>query len=410
MTADRADEDDALSVPAAPEQPLFDPREFEIATGEAIERVLNLGTWRTAERLGELYQRLEEQVQRALAREDGYRREMRRTVFPRLRDTSHPEVPPNAGVYQATLEEIEQVHRGLLFTGQVEACDGTHITHDTLPLTVVQIGICLVSYRGDQCSLVQRVLRRDLPFAPADPVQEALAVLERRQRRAGLEQERAHDTLSDLAPRGIMAYAERAALVERSTAPWRMGHGNPTPYELLTGSGMIEILDAGLDVLDRLVQHKRFVFVPSAAQERAWLTIANALRPLEYAIFRTQRRFIEGVRDTGRYRGTWAALERRRREFIDAVGPQVVMGAYRASEMAPPQLFYAHVEHAHEAALIALADSTLQEHRGFPLLIDVADLFCRTTFDAATFNAVTQLAYVDAGHPFRYLAERRTRA
>jgi hypothetical protein len=240
-------------------------------------------------------------------------------------------------------------------------------------------------------------------------VEEALAVLERRRRRAGLEMESARDTLSDLAPRGIMAYAERAALLDRSTAPWRMGHGNPTPYELLTGSGMAEILDAGLDILDRLVRFKRFVFVPSAPKARMWLTIANALRPLEYAIFTTQREFMEGIRETGRYHGTWAALEQRRREFIEATGEQVVMGAYRADEKAPPQVFYAHVEHAHEAALIAMADSTLQEHRGFPMLIEVADQFCNSSFDAATFNAVTQLAYVDAGEPFRYLAERRTR-
>ena len=41
--------------------------------------------------------------------------------------------------------------------------------------------------------------------------------------------------------------------------------------------------------------------------------------------------------------------------------------------LAPPQLFYAHEDHADIAALVALADSVLQEQRGFPLLIDLAD-------------------------------------
>jgi len=43
------------------------------------------------------------------------------------------------------------------------------------------------------------------------------------------------------------------------------------------------------------------------------------------------------------------------------------------------------------------------------MLIDVADMFCRATFDPASFNASTQLAYLDAGDPYRYLAERSTR-
>jgi hypothetical protein len=407
MTAD-VQTDGSQSTPAlAPD--IFDAGEFLTATGDRIEDVLNLQTWHGTDDLTPLYARLDEYVQRAVEREDGIRADIRGRVFPRLSDTTLHEAPPSAGVYQATVAEIERVHRGLLFNGQVEACDGTNVMHDTLPLTIAQIGVCLVSYQGNNCSLAQRVYRRDLPFETPNPVDEALEVLERRRRRAGLEIERQRDSLSDLAPRGIMAYAERAALVYRSGAPWRMGHGNPTPYELLTGSGMAEILEHGLDVMAKLIEHRRFVFVPSAAGERMWLTLGNALRPLEYAIFRTRRDWMENIRESGHYRSASIPFQRLLREFVDEYGPRVVVGAYRASEAAPAQLFYAHVEHAHEAALIAMADSTLQEHRGFPMLIDAADMFCRATFDPASFTASTQLAYLDAGDPYRYLAERGSR-
>lgn len=40
----------------------------------------------------------------------------------------------------------------LLFNGAVEACDGTSVEHGTLPVTITQIGVCLVSYQGDQGS------------------------------------------------------------------------------------------------------------------------------------------------------------------------------------------------------------------------------------------------------------------
>jgi hypothetical protein len=139
------------------------------------------------------------------------------------------------------------------------------------------------------------------------------------------------------------------------------------------------------------------------------LTIGNALQPLEYAIVDSNEDFLSRIA-AGHYRGdAWGELKRGVDSLVEECGPQIVVGMYRASKLAPPQMFYAHVEHAHEAALIAMADSVLQEHRGFPMLIDLADGVCRASFGAETFAASTQLAYAQAGEPFRYLAERRSR-
>jgi hypothetical protein len=104
----------------------------------------------------------------------------------------------------------------------------------------------------------------------------------------------------------------------------------------------------------------------------------------------TTQDYLDNLVARGGYRGEWARLLPRLREFAAEVGPQVVLGLYRASLLAPAQVFYAHRDHAHLAALIALADSALQEHRGFPALIDLADMVCRGTFDPASFTASTQ--------------------
>jgi hypothetical protein len=56
-----------------------------------------------------------------------------------------------------------------------------------------------------------------------------------------------------------------------------------------------------------------------------------------------------------------------------------------------------------------MADSVLQEHRGFPMLIDLADTICHTTFGNDIFNDAVQMAYAHAGAPLRYLTERQTR-
>lgn len=382
--------------------------EYELAHGENLSQTLDLDTWHPGADLVEMYARLENEVAEAVRKETEYQREIRSKVFPLLR--TRVEAPKGAGVYRVTLDRLEEVHRQLLFNGAVEACDGTVVSYDTLPITITQIGICLVSYRGDQGSWVHRIFRRDLRTASSkSPVDETLEILDRRRKRGAVDQT-SHDRLTELARRGIMAYAERAVLLDRSSAEWRIGHGNPTPYELVTGSGMLELVKASLKLMSRLIlDHQRFVFIPSSTSARELLTIGNALQPLEYAIVDNNRETLERIA-SGHYRGEgWADVRNDVKEFVNEVGPKILVGMYRVSQLAPAQVFYAHADHAHEAALIAMADSVLQEHRGFPMLIDLANNLCSTTFGAETFAASTQLAYTEAGEPFRYVAERKNR-
>ena len=387
-----------------PGLPVTDAAEFRTSFGETLDQALDLNTWHHGEDLANLYGRLEQEIAEAVKQEDELRERVRTVVFPRLE--VRPGAPKGAGVYRAEIADIEKTHRGLLFNGQVEACDGTSIPFDTLPITIVQIGVCTVSYRGDQGSWVHRLYRRDLRLGGSDPVAETLDVLEQRQRRSGYDGASRKDKLSELARRGVMTFAERSVLMSMCQAPWRMGHGNPTPYELLTGAGMKELLDKSLPLLTALVEHKRFVFVPSSPADRLSITIGNALHFPEYAIIDTLEDSILRLAETGKY---WPGYAERVKKFAQEFGKQIVKGVFRASEIGPAQMFYAHIDHAHEAALIALADSVLQDVRGFPMLIDLADMLCRTTFGRETLMAPTQTAYADAGEPFRYATERQSR-
>ena len=96
-------------------------------------------------------------------------------------------------------------------------------------------------------------------------------------------------------------------------------------------------------------------------------------------------------------------------QFAKEAGPKIVVGMYRAAPMAPAQMFFAHVDHTHEAAHIALADSTLQEHRGFPMLVTLADTVCTAIFGMDSLVPHVQVAYSDAGAPLQYQTERQTR-
>jgi hypothetical protein len=382
-----------------------DAATIQRAFGEPLQRILDVASWSTEDNLNALYERLDREITEAVRLEEELLPRVRSLVLPRLRERASV---AGAGVYQVTVAQLEKIHRGLLFTGGVEACDGTSQSHDTLPVTVTQLGVGLVSYRGDRGTWMQRLFRRDLRLEGEDLADQALALLEARSRRGGFEQESQRDILSELGRRGIMTYAERLILTQRSDAPWRMGHGQPAPYELLTGAGSMEFLRAALDLLRQLILgHQKFVFVPSAPSDRRLLTVGHALRPLEFAIVDTMEDAWNQIVESGHhYTGAYHDLAS---AFVREVGPRVVAGIYRASAASPAQIFYAHADHAAEAAAVVLADSTLQEHRGFPLLIDLADHICRANFGGDVFSAAVQSAYAGAGQPTRYLAERQTR-
>lgn len=404
---------------SAPQEPIeISADEYQAGFGEPLAKTLDLETWTTGEDLAAVYGRIEAEVREAVAQEDHVRAEIRKRVFPLL--GAYPGSPPSAGVYVANTDHLDRVHRGLLFRGGVEACDGTQQVHDTLPLTILQVGISLVSYQEHQGTWGHRLFRRDLRVASSDPTQEMVELLERRERRGGLNHPSRRDSLSDLARRGIMAYGERAILLRRSTATWRMGHGNPAPYELVTGSGSLDLMIESTKIIRELVEgHQKFVFVASEPSDRVLLTIGQALFPLEFAIVGTLKERIEKTVEGGHYRGRvsvdrcWdggeLSAEQWIKKFRDEVAPQVVVGVYRATELAPAQMFFAHRDHADVAAHIVLADSVLQAHRGFPLLIDLAHNVCHGVFGGDTLSGPVSAAYADVNAPWRYLSERATR-
>jgi hypothetical protein len=340
-------------VPYEAQLPGLGAEEFRQSFGEELSETLDLGSWRTDVDLSDEYRRIEAEVRLAVEKESEYQRHIRRQIFPRLEWGD----VPGCGVHEIAVGDIETIHRGLLFNGGVEACDGTNEDHDTLPLTIHQIGVSLVSYAGDRGTWRQRLFRRDLRLSRRDPVEEVLELLERRGRRAAVNHASRQDTFSELFQRALMSYAERGILLHHSTAVWRMGHGSPAPLELLTGGGLVELMVAATRIVRELVErHQKFVFVASEPRERALMTLGQALHPLEYAIVQTlQDRIAHTVDmihfgDPGATDMHWDGQQLTPGEWLarfrDEVAPRVVVGVYRASPIAPAQVFYAHADHA----------------------------------------------------------------
>jgi hypothetical protein len=156
------------------------PAEFESEFGEQLRDVLDLESWRPGADLEELYGRLDSEVAQAISQEDRIRDSIRSKVFEWIADSSRVQAPPLAGVWPVPVEQIEQIHRGTLFSGDVEACDGTMQVHDSVALTIIQLGVALVSYQGGEGTWSHRLYRRDLRGAPSDPYDEVAELLDSR--------------------------------------------------------------------------------------------------------------------------------------------------------------------------------------------------------------------------------------
>jgi hypothetical protein len=386
--------------------------------GEPLESVLDLRTWHDGSDLAREYERVARHVEEAAHRETVHEARVRELVVKQLHTFNG--APPEAGYWPVSVDELKAAHTGFLFNGATECCDGTVQEHDSLALTVYQVGVCLVSYAGTHRNWSQRLFRRDLTQNRGDPVAETIALLNARQDRGGLNQPDRRDGLSELAKRAVRSYAEIAVLVEESGAQWKMGHGSPAPYQLLAGAGNPDVMIRSVRLLTKLIhEHKRFVFVASEPSDRAFLTIGQALKPCEYAIVGTLDERIERfVRDLSfadrvtvndEWDGKPLTPELWVDRFKDEVASQVVVGVYRASPLAPPQMFYAHREYAHTAARIALADSVLLGERGFPALIDLADRNCKSAYGGGSLRDVVNTAYARAGVGMRYGSERQNR-
>lgn len=392
---------------------------FQECFGEPLAQALDLGSWRQGVDLVREYARVEAEIERAVGFEGEQQARVREVVFPKVGFA--PGGPPEAGHYdKLTLDDVKDVHRGLLFNGAVECCDGTHQQHDTLALTVHQVGVCLVSYAGNQGSWSTRLFRKDLRETRGDPVEVLTALLERRGKRAGLNQPDRRDGLSELAQRALMSYAEAAVLLDKSGAVWRMGHGSPAPYQLLAGAGNPDVAIQSIKILRRLIDgHRKFVYVASESGDRHYLTFGQALKPLEYLILGTLSEriedFVREIAFSGRVTvdDQWDGVPLRPDQWVtrfrDEVASQVLVGVYRASLLAPPQVFYAHRDHFELAAAIAIADSVLLPDRGFPMLIDLADRACASVYGGGNLRDVADAAYARAGAGRRYASERAHR-
>lgn len=375
------------------------------ALGQTISAALDLGGWRDGVALEDLLTRVRSGVERSIRNESRLRSTIRANILAKLHE--FPAAPAAAGVYPVSDAVLRSAKRSRLLPGDATACEGVCTGHDSLTASVVCIGVCLVRYDGTINSWRSTFFRHDYDVRTSDPVAILKTVLDRRNRRGEPAANDEQDPISTLLRRGFMAAAERKALLEKASTRWRIGGGVPAPLELLTGSGSMDLIDLALPMLDELLlQHTRWVFLPSSLSNRAWMTVANALEPQEVAIFQDGRPMLDAIIETANYAPTY---RRKVERFAARLGLKTVIGAFRATRFSPPQLFIAHADMAVEAGVLAMADASLQPHRGSPLLLELARLGAAAGLGIEAFQGIVEASYARARasemfHPGRVIA------
>jgi hypothetical protein len=406
MTAANATDDDIVRDLAGEPATEVTADEYKRVTGETLSQTVDISRWKRGIEALKDYDHLESEVIAAEALSAEVRENIRAKIFPYI--AADPRAPASAGVYRLTAADIEAAQRSVLMNGLVEGCDGNVHVVNTMALQIVQIAVVSASYNAEEESWAHRIFKRDIRFQPGRGiVEETLDLLKRRSPdHDGKDKPK---KISDMMRRGVMTFMERQILAESLKAPWRIGHGNPLAYELLTGAGSVDLIKLSIPVLSKLIAHKKFLYVPSDTTEQHFKTIGDALYPLEYAVIADSTAYLERI-GRGHFRGEWAkTMENDLKSFMAEAAPQVLVGAYRASAYAPAQIFYAHRDYVHEAARIAIADSVHLDHRGFPMLIEMADNMCRTYFGAQTVERPVYAAFAATDAPFRHLGERSNR-
>lgn len=296
-----------------------------------------------------------------------------------------------AGSILRPSDEALKQAQSLLGTGIVAAADGTVAPVPLLGGSKIQVGVVIVSNKGELVELVTRVFETEL----VDDEGSAKEFFQ------GLREAR---KFSNILSRAIMLLGERIHLLQHP-ADWRLVHGELFPYELRTGAGSPrQNLPTAFEMVRGFVDTQKFIAVTeSADNDLDLLNAATVLDPGEYMelwnLTRDLQLYLYGSEERGLNRANFVRRDLDRfEEFVADVGDKIRVVMVKAGSR--PFLVQCHVDHVEDAVALFLADALWTRglessgsaiaYRGFPFHIDLADQVARTMLRAGDFRAFVE--------------------
>jgi len=358
------------------------PEEYNLS----ISDVLNNAPWQSLEvHLNTLTERIDTSINKSHAIRDEYRKDLL---------TGKPEIKEQI---KRPSEEVLKIAQDNFKNGVISAADGTVAPVPLLAGSKIQVGVVIVSNRGDIVDLVTRVFETELTSG-AKNAHEYFANLRKARK------------ISTLLSRAIMLFGERKLLFEQKS-DWRFIHGELIPHELRTGAGKpSKNFPPTFELMHKYIESKNFIAVSEASDDIDILNAAILLQPGEYIVIRsledTLLTFLKGDKEIGQARANFVATDEKRfRKFIESAGPKVAVVLVKAGMK--PFLIECHVDKIEEAAAMFLTDALWVKGlpvdgsgftiRGFPFHIDLADQVARTLFKSSDFRDIVETRLYDLG-------------
>jgi len=355
------------------------------ANNFSISDVLDNAPWQSLElHLNTLTERIDTSISKSHAIREEYRNEL-------LSDR-----PDLKEKIKKPSEEALRIARDNFKKGIISAADGTVAPVPLLSGSKIQVGVVIVSNRGDIVNLVTRIFETELTSGAKNA----------REYFTNLGKAR---SISNLLSRSIMLFGERKLLIEQES-DWRFIHGELIPHELRTGAGKPEKnLPPTFELIHKYIESKNFIAVSESSDDIDILNAAILLQPGEYVVIRslsdTLLTFLEGD-DINRVKANFAAPDEKRfREFIASAGPKVAVVLVKAGMK--PFLIECHVDKIEEATAMFLTDALWIKGlpvdgsgftiRGFPFHIDLADQVAGTLFKSSDFRSIVESRLYELG-------------
>lgn len=352
----------------------------------SLTQVLENAPWKSLEvHLNDLKERVDISISRSHELRQQYRNEL-------LQDN-----PELAIKIKKPSEEALRNAVHVFSSGTVAAADGTISPVPLLGGSKIQVGVVIVTNKGNVVDLVTKVFETDF----TDNENNA---------RNYFTKLRSARSISNLLARAIMLFGERRLLIEHE-ADWRFLHGELIPHELRTGAGKpSENLPPTFNLINEYIKSKQFIAVSEASDDIDILNAAIVLNPGEYIEVKTLEStlstFLDGDPETGQSRANFVRTDEEIfRQFIRNAGPQVSIVLVKAGQK--PYLLECHVDKVEEAVAMFLVDSVWTKGlpidgsaftiRGFPFHIDLADQVARTLFKGSDFRNFVESRLFELG-------------
>lgn len=267
-------------------------------------------------------------------------------------------------------------YKGELYSGKAVGVDGTCSNIDLISGFQARIGIISVSYSNKKVTYSATISE---PFVLEDTtdIKEQLKYL--RLKGSG----KIGITSSHI--RAIMLFKERDFVLERSEK-YKMVQGDVLPYELRTGQGRLRGLNSCLKLGRRILDDDYLVGVQTSTSRPELRWLGTALNEGEYVELYDYTKLLDAFLEGDDF--TQPANFNSHdysdfKDFSNDVRNKFSVGLYKVKKRS--YVMYASKEKFNDMAHLVYADSSHQPLRGFPLLLDYADILCTRLFSTREF-------------------------